>query len=81
MSHELARQLLNHRDNDVRIEVLLYNDPNGEIYETRLIALICDDDLADPDLRLTPAVDYSPTADAVVIRTGVIVTFDPRSLS
>lgn len=74
LSHDLAHTLLNMRNNDIRIEVLLDDDPTGETYHTKLVELRCDDTTIDDDLREEPTIVYSPTADVVVIRTGVIVT-------
>jgi hypothetical protein len=77
LSHELARLLLARRDNDVRIEVLLDDDPTGETYRTYMVELRCDDTLLDPDLRSDGAVHYDPRADALVIHAGVVTLIDP----
>jgi hypothetical protein len=77
-SHELARLLLARRDNDVRIEVLIDDDPTGASYDTHLVELRCDDTLIDPDLRAGDVVAYHPTSDFVVIRTGAVTTTDPE---
>lgn len=79
LSHELAHLLLARRDNDVRIEVLLDDDPTGETYRTYTVELRCDDTLIDSNLRGGEVVCYSPLADATVIRAGCITLIDPEA--
>lgn len=76
-SHELARMLLARRDNDVRIRVLIDDDPTCETYRYQLVDLARDDTLLDSDLRAEPAVTYNPADDVVVINAGVICLLDP----
>ncbi|GIF08713.1 hypothetical protein [Actinoplanes siamensis] len=74
LSHELARELLARRNNDVRIQVVLDDNPGGEAYTTVLVELRDQDSTIDPDLRAQPVVTYDATADAVVIRAGAVVS-------
>lgn len=73
MSHDLARELLARRNNDVRVRVILDDDPTGKTYTTQLIELQDADPTIDPDLRTDPVVAYDATHDVIVIYAGCVV--------
>lgn len=77
LSHDLARELLARRNSDVRIQVVIDDDPTGVTYRTTLVQLRNEDDTLDADLRAEPVVTYDSDADAVVIRAGAVVLTDP----
>lgn len=79
LSHDLARALLARRDNDVRVQVLVDDDPTGETYRVSLVQLRDQDRTIDPDLNAEPVVGYDADADAVVIRAGCVVLADPHA--
>lgn len=80
MSHALARALLAHRDNDVRIRVIVDDDPTGQTYRTQLIELQDTDTTIDPDLNTEAIVDYDATNDVIVIKAGVVCLIDPEDI-
>lgn len=76
LSHDLARALLARRNNDVRIAVLIDDDPDGErdVWETRVPLR---DDLSDGSAfkaTTDQVVTYAPEDDAIVIRAGFVIT-------
>lgn len=79
MSHDLARQLLARRNNDVRIEVLVDDDPTGETYQTVTVELRDQDPTIDPDLNDDAVVSYSGLNDVIIIRAGLVVLDDPMN--
>jgi|GEM_PF-6128830 hypothetical protein len=78
LSHDLARELLARRNNDVRVQVLIDDDPTGETYRTSLVELRDQDSTIDPDLLGDPVVTYDPASDVIVIRAGAVVIADPE---
>lgn len=79
LSHDLARALLAHRDNDVRIEVLVDDDPDGErdIYKTRVglrdgVTLTSGYYLPADEL-----VGYDGENDLVIIKAAFVVVGEP----
>jgi hypothetical protein len=77
LSHDLAQELLARRNNDVRIQVLLDDDPDGETYQTCLVELRDQDPTIDPDLNGEPVVTYDHDGDVVVIRAGIVTLSNP----
>jgi hypothetical protein len=76
-SHELARALLAKRDNDVRFLVIVDDDPRSvRPYFGRLIQPYDCEIAGVADQFGEETVTYDPDADAVVIRTGVLVVGD-----
>nr|WP_221374355.1 hypothetical protein [Actinoplanes polyasparticus] len=76
LSHELARALLARRNNDVRIEVLVDDDPEGEraIWEKRTELR---DDTSGHSPYAIPAeqvVAYDEDRDVVVIKASFVIT-------
>ncbi len=67
LSHDLARELLARRNNDVRIQVI--TDADDEAYETQMIEL-----RDQHDLQADAVVTYDPTGDVIVIRAGWVAT-------
>ena len=74
LSHDLARELLKRRNNDVRIAVLLIDGDDATF--DFLAELRCDLDARNPD-RDETVVDYSPLVDAVVIKAAYVPTSEP----
>jgi hypothetical protein len=79
LSHDLAHALLARRNNDVRIEVLVDDDPAGErdIWAKRIELR---DDLRDGStFRITAdeLVTYDTDDDFVVIRAGYVIVGGP----
>lgn len=79
LSHDLARALLAHRNNDVRIEVLVDDDPAGE-----RDYLVLRTDLRDFEpsngAHTIPAgevVGYDGADDVVIVRAGFLVVGGP----
>lgn len=80
LSHDLARALLAHRNNDIRIEVLVDDDPAGErdLYAYRV-------DLRDSgkargsfhELPADQVVAYVPDDDVILIHAGFVVLGGP----
>lgn len=73
LSHDLAHELLAHRNNDVRVEVLVDDDTTGETYKTVMVELRDQDPTIDPDLREDPVIGYDSVNDVVFIRAGIVV--------
>jgi hypothetical protein len=78
-SHELAKLLLSRRANDIRIEVLVDEDPDAD-YEPQMTSLRdAGDGNGNPISTTIPAdqiVVYDSEEDVIVIRAGVIVAGD-----
>jgi len=78
LSHDLARELLARRNNDVRVQVLVDDDPSGETHKTCLVELRDQDPTINPELRADPVVSFDPYNDVVVIRAGIVVLAEPE---
>jgi hypothetical protein len=76
LSHDLARELLAKRNNDVCIEVLIDDDPSGETYRTTLVELRDQDPAIDPDLNAEPVLRYDHTNDVLIIKAGIVALTD-----
>ena len=61
LSHDLARALLARRNNDVRVEVLVDDDPEGE---------------RDYLVKLTDLRDFEPSNGAQTVAVDEIVAYD-----
>jgi hypothetical protein len=61
LSHDLARELLSRRNNDIRIEVLVDDDPAG---------------LRDYLMRRTDLRDFEPSNGAQTVPAGEVVAYD-----
>jgi hypothetical protein len=79
LSHDLARILLARRNNDIRVEILVDDDPTGEreIYQRRIglrdgVTLTCGYYAAADDL-----VVYDGKEDVVVIKAAFVVVGEP----
>lgn len=79
LSHDLARELLARRNNDVRVEVLVDDDTTGETYQTVMVELRDQDPTIDPDLNDDAVVGYSGLNDVIIIRAGLVVLGDPMN--
>lgn len=77
LSHDLARELLARRNNDVRVQLLIDDDPTGQTYRTMLVELRDQDSTIDPDLLGDPVVAYDPVTEVIVIRAGAVSLTDP----
>lgn len=80
LSHDLARALLAHRNNDIRIEVLVDDDPTGkrDVYRSRIglrdgVTLTCGHHLPAAEV-----VAYDGDDDVVVIRAAFVVLGEPE---
>ena len=79
LSHDLARELLSRRNNDVRIQVL--TDAGDEGFRNQLVELRDQDPTIGPEYRTDPVVTYDPYAEAVVVRAGVVTSGDGLPLA
>lgn len=77
LSHDLARELLSHRNNDVRVQVLVDDDPTAETYRTILVELRDTDLTLDPDLNKDQLVTYDADKDVIVLRAGLVPIGEP----
>ncbi len=80
LSHDLARLLLAHRNNDIRVEVLVDDDPAGERDLHAQWVDLRDGGTARGSWHELPAdqvVAYNPDEDVVVIRAGFVVVGEP----
>ena len=77
MSHALAKALLERRDNNVRIQVIIDDDPTGRTYRTQLVELRDNDRIIDPDINIEPVVAYDGINNVIVIKAGVVALVDP----
>jgi hypothetical protein len=76
LSHDLARALLDRRNNDVRIEVLVDDDPAG--VRDLLVRRVELRDLPDGSRHRTDeVVVYDTDDDVVVIRAAYVVVGGP----
>lgn len=76
LSHDLARALLAHRNNDIRVEVLVDDDPSGvrDIWAKR-IELRDGGAMRGSEYHMpgSELVAYDGEDDVVVIRAGFVV--------
>lgn len=73
LSHDLARALLARRNNDVRIEVLIDDDPAGERgYLVRRVGLR-DDLRGSAQIPAGDVITYDTADDVIVVRAGCVV--------
>lgn len=80
LSHDLARALLARRNNDVRIEVLVDDDPTGErgIWASRVELRDCG--VSGGSIWQLPSsevVTYDDEDDTVVVRAAFVVVGEP----
>jgi hypothetical protein len=80
LSHDLARLLLARRNNDVRIEVLVDDDPAGgrDIWAKRVE--LRDRGVTTGSAWEVPAgqvVEYDPDDDVIVVKAAFVVLGDP----
>lgn len=78
LSHDLARALLAHRNNDVRVEVLTYNPADDDTPLLRQVELRDGGFLTAED-RVDEAdvVAYDADRDAIIVRAGFVVVGEP----
>lgn len=79
LSHDLARALLARRNNAIRVEVLVDDDPSGErAIWPAYVGLRDGGTATDSQWQVTSdeVVTYDPKADAVVIKANFVVTGD-----
>ena len=79
LSHDLARILLAHRNNDVRIEVLVDDDPAGERAIRPQWCGLRDSMPAGSGFAVPAGevVVYDAEDDVLVVRAGVVAVGDP----
>lgn len=81
LSHDLARALLSRRNNDIRIEVLVDDDPAGE-REIWAKQVELRDDLRGGStwqIGSDDLITYDTEGDVIVIRAGFVIIGGPPS--
>ena len=73
LSHDLARELLARRNNDVRIDILVENN-ELQIYTTTVELRDSPDVLNDYKIDPKDVVSYHSKSDFIVIRAGLVYT-------
>ncbi|GAA0495000.1 hypothetical protein Ade02nite_19370 [Paractinoplanes deccanensis] len=76
LSHDLARELLARRNNDIRIEVLVDDDPEGEraIWAKRTELRDNDNGGSPYQIPSEQVVSYDSDDDVIVIKANFVVT-------